>query len=380
MLYGGHYRCALTLIAKTWPIAMTLTTRLEDSTVQRLSFLILPCSIHTMVPFSEKALLLAPMVGITNRAFRTLLDELGGPDYAFTEMASAEAFIAHAQFEAFYTDAGPLPRSTSVQFYARSSEAMAAACSELLKRNAAEAPAGVDINFGCSAPHIRKTGGGSAWSADPAGAAAMVAAARAAWPGILSAKVRMGPDDDYDRFLDFCSNIAGAGLDFISVHPRTDGQRFRRKPRHDFTLRLASDLPIPVVANGDIVDADSAGRFLDGHGAEAAGTCAVMIGREAVRRPWIFRLLRAELRGAPPCPPVDRLAIGLRFIDLAESMLPAAWSLESSRRFFSYFCETMSFAHHIKYRLMNSPSLEAMRVNLATYFEEVPDDRIVDKA
>ncbi|MFZ3109580.1 MAG: tRNA-dihydrouridine synthase, partial [Rectinemataceae bacterium] len=78
-----------------------------------------------MVPFPKKALLLAPMVGITNRAFRTLLDELGGPDYAFTEMASAEAFISHAQFEAFYTDAGPLPRSTSVQFYARSSAALA---------------------------------------------------------------------------------------------------------------------------------------------------------------------------------------------------------------------------------------------------------------
>ena len=342
------------------------------------------------------------MVGITNRAFRTLLNELGGPDYAFTEMASAEAFFSHAQFEAFYTDAGPLPRSTSVQFYARSSEAMAAACSELRKRNAAEAPAGVDINFGCSAPHIRKTGGGSAWSSDPAGAAEMVTAARAVWPGILSAKVRMGPDDDYGRFLDFCASIAGAGLDFISVHPRTDGQRLRRKPRHDFTLRLAGDLPIPVVANGDIVDADSAAILLDGRGARGAGApsgssgapsgssgtpsagtagaYAVMIGREAVRRPWIFRLLRAELQGASPCPPVDRLAIGLRFIDLAESMLPAAWSLETSRRFFSYFCETMSFAHHIKYRLLNSPSLEAMRANLGTYFEEVPGDRIVAPA
>jgi len=325
------------------------------------------------------------MVGITNRAFRTLLDELGGPDYAFTEMASAEAFISHAQFEAFYTDAGPLPRSTSVQFYARSSAALASACVELLKRGAAEAPAGVDINFGCSAPHIRKTGGGSAWSADPAGASGMVAAARAVWPGILSAKVRMGPDDDYGRFLDFCASIAGAGLDFITVHPRTDGQRFRRKPRHDFTLRLASDLSIPVVANGDIVDAESVARILDGRRKEAAGSpCggsgapgAVMIGREAVRRPWIFRLLRAELQGASPCPPVDRLAIGLRFIDLAESTLPAAWSLETSRRFFSYFCETLSFAHHIKYRLMNSPSLEVMRTNLAAYFGEVPGDRIV---
>ncbi len=312
------------------------------------------------------------MVGITNRAFRTLLDELGGPDYAFTEMASAEAFSSHAQYEAVYTDARPSPEATSVQFYARSAAAMAAACRELLSRAAPEAPAGIDINFGCSAPHIRKSGGGSAWSSDPAGAAELVAAARAAWPGALSAKIRMGPDDDYDRFLSFCSRIAEAGLDFLSVHPRTDGQKFRHLPQHEVTLRLAGDLSIPIVANGDITDLKKALALLGEKGAYA-----VMIGREAVRRPWIFGTLRTKLQGSLSSPPVDRLAIGLHFLDLAESALPEAWSLETSRRFFSYYCETMSFAHHIKYRLMNSPSIEAMRAKLGDYFEEVPGDRLL---
>ena len=325
-----------------------------------------------MIPFPEKGLLLAPMVGITNRAFRTLLDELGAPDYAFTEMASAEAFTSHAQYEAFYTDARPSPRATSVQFYARSAVNMAAACREILKRDVAEAPAGIDINFGCSAPHIRKSGGGSAWSANPAGAAELVAAARAVWPGALSAKVRMGPDDNYERLFAFCSCIAGAGLDFLSIHPRTDGQKFKRKPRHEITAELSRDLSIPVVANGDIADASQA-RLLLGEG----GAYAIMVGREAVRSPWIFRRLRAEIQGAPPCPPIDRLAIGLRFLDLAEAMLPEAWRLETSRRFFSYYCESLSFAHHIKYRVMNSPSLDAMRAALTEYFDQVPGDRIL---
>ena len=337
-----------------------------------MSFILLPYSIFQMLPFPNKAILLAPMVGITNRAFRTLLDEVGRPDYAFTEMASAEAFISHAQYEAFYTDARPSPGATSVQFYARSAASMAAACAEILKRDAAEAPAGLDINFGCSAPHIRKSGGGSAWGSNPAGAAEFVAAARAAWPGTLSAKIRMGPDDDYDRFLSFCSLIAGAGLDFLTVHPRTDGQKFRRSPRHDFTLRLAKDLSVAVVANGDITDAAAAEALL-GEG----GASGIMIGREAVRRPWIFSLLRAQLRGAAPCPPQDRLEIALRFLDLVESMLPEAWRLQTSRRFFSYFCEPLSFSHHIKYRVMNQPALAAMRSALIEYFEQVPGDRIV---
>ncbi|HWR10192.1 MAG TPA: tRNA-dihydrouridine synthase family protein [Rectinemataceae bacterium] len=350
-----------------------------------------------MIPFAKNALLLAPMVGITNRAFRTLLDELGAPDYAFTEMASAEAFTSHAQYEAFYTDARPSSGATSVQFYARSATAMAVACKEILSRAALEAPAGIDINFGCSAPHIRKSGGGSAWSSNPAGAAELVAAARSAWPGALSAKIRMGPDDDYDRFLSFCSGIADAGLDFLSVHPRTDRQKFKRQPRHEITLRLARDLSIPVVANGDIADSGKVLALLGEKGAYA-----VMIGREAVRRPWIFRDLRAELsdaRALPSASPmpnaggaadrlaadrlavdrlaVDRLAIGRRFLELAAALLPEVWQLETCRRFFSYYAETMSFAHHIKYRLMNSPSLERMGGVLTEYFEQVPGDRMV---
>lgn len=328
-----------------------------------------------MIPFAKNAFLLAPMVGITNRAFRTLLDELGGPDYAFTEMASAEAFISHAQYEAFYTDARPSPRATSVQFYARSAAGMSAACLEILKRDPAVAPAGLDLNFGCSAPHIRKSGGGSAWSSDPAGAAGMVAAARAAWPGTLSAKIRMGPDDDYERFFSFCSRIADAGLDFLTVHPRTDQQKFKRRPRHDITMRLSADLGIPVVANGDIGDAASAKSLLG-----EPNIRAIMIGREAVRRPWIFRLLRAEIEGDAPCPPQDRQAIGLRFLDLVEEMLPEAWRLQTSRRFFSYFCEPLSFSHHIKFGIMNRPSLSAMREALIEYFEQVPVDRIVASA
>ncbi|MCE1196832.1 tRNA-dihydrouridine synthase family protein [bacterium] len=333
-----------------------------------------------MTPLPKNALMLAPMVGITNRAFRTLVAELGGPDRYVTEMASAEAFYSHAQYEDCYTDARPAPAATSVQFYARSEAAMEAACRELGRRDEALRPDGIDLNFGCSAPHIRKSGGGSAWSEDPEGAAALVAAARSAWPGTLSAKLRMGPDDDYPRLLDFCAGLAAAGLDFITLHPRTDSQKFKRRARHDITARLARDLAIPVVANGDIGSAEAA------RGLFAGGAGAVMLGREAVRRPWIFAVLRAELSGAEPLAgrpidrlsvagqPLDRLAVALRFLELDAAFLPEKWQLETARRFFDYYCEPLSFAHHIKYRTMNSPSLGAMRSTLEEYFGQVPAD------
>jgi tRNA-dihydrouridine synthase B len=323
-----------------------------------------------MLPFKRGALILAPMVGITNRAFRTLVSELGEPDYAFTEMASAEAFAARAQYEEYYTDPRPQPGATSLQFFARGPEAMAAACALVAARPPEARPAGIDLNFGCSAPNIRRAGGGSAWSTDAAGAVELVAAARGAWDGALSAKLRMGPDEDYDRLLSFCSAIADAGLDFLTIHPRTDKQKFKGKSRPEVTARLAADLPIPVVANGDIADAQAARSFI-----KERGACAVMIGREAVRRPWLFALLRSELDGLPPPEPFDRLEVVQRFFALVESLLPLPWRKETARRFFGYFCDGMRFSHHIKYSLINAPDPETAIGLLATYFEQVPQDR-----
>ncbi|MCX7028147.1 MAG: tRNA-dihydrouridine synthase family protein [Spirochaetes bacterium] len=323
-----------------------------------------------MLPFKRGALILAPMVGITNRAFRTLVSELGKPDYAFTEMASAEAFAAKAQYEEYYTDPQPEPRATSLQFFARGPEALAAACALAAARPTESRPAGIDLNFGCSAPHIRRAGGGSAWSSDRKGAVELVASARAAWDGPLSVKLRMGPDEDYDRLLTFCLALASAGLDFLTLHPRTDRQKFKGKARLEIAGMLAADLPIPVVASGDIIDAGTAHGLMEGK-----GVCAVMIGREAVRRPWIFALLKSELEGLPRPAPFDRFAIAERFLGLADSLLPPPWRKETARRFFGYFCEGWSFSHHITYSLINAPDPGAALENLKTYFEQVPQDR-----
>ena len=323
-----------------------------------------------MLPFRKGAILLAPMVGITNRAFRTLVAEFCPPDWEFTEMASAEAFAARAQYEEYYTDARPNPGTTSLQFFARSPEAMSAACRLAAARPSEIRPAGIDLNFGCSAPHIRRAGGGSAWSADRDGAADLVAAARESWNGTLSAKLRMGPDEDYDRLLGFCSAIASAGLDFLTIHPRTDNQKFRGKSRPEVTARLAADLPVPVVANGDITDATSARDFL-----EQRGACAIMIGREAVRRPWIFALLRSSLEGLIPPEPFDRLEAARHFLALVESLLPLPWRRETARRFFGYFCAGMSFSHHISCTLINAPDSGTALALLETYFDQVPRDR-----
>jgi tRNA-dihydrouridine synthase len=313
------------------------------------------------------------MVGITNRAFRALLFELGGPDWYMTEMASAEAFLAGGRHEEVYLDPSPEPARTSVQFAAKTPEILAAACVRLACLPEASRPAGIDINLGCAAPHIRSSGKGAALLDNPDRAIAMVAAARARWEGILSCKIRISSSAGIEGTLKLAARLADEGLNFITVHPRLDSQKFRRSADHAITALFARSLSIPVIANGDLADAEQAGSlFAD------APVHSYMIGRQAVRRPWIFAHGRSCARkDGLAGEPIDLCALALRFIDLVEQMLPFEWQKESCRRFFCYFSENMSFAHHFRFSLANAPTLDAMRQFCQDYFTQLPRDRFI---
>jgi len=351
-----------------------------------------PCdTVLAMVPFSRGSLFLAPMVGITNRAFRTLVCELGAPDWFVTEMASAEAFLSGGRNESIYLDPSPRPLRTSVQFAARSPETLAKACTAVSRLPAEYRPAGIDINMGCSAPHIKGYGRGAALLDNPSLAREMVAAAREQWGGMLSAKIRISTSLGEDGTVALAQSLASAGLDCITVHARFDTQKFRRKADHRFAALLAEALPIPVIANGDITSRDECDALLD-----STHIHSLMIGRAAAQKPWLFASLKSgagsggggrvtpqssELESKPQpgtrhMPEIDLLAIALRFIELVETLLPSEWQKETCRRVFSYYAENVSFAHHLRFSLINAPSLDAMRQILRDYFDQVPQDRI----
>ncbi|HEY9054957.1 MAG TPA: tRNA-dihydrouridine synthase, partial [Rectinemataceae bacterium] len=167
--------------------------------------------------------------------------------------------------------------------------------------------------------------------------------------------------------LDFCSALAAAGADFLTIHPRTDSQKLRRKPRWELIARLAADLSLPIVANGDIRSSDDVSALLK------EGASAVMIGREAARKPWVFSVLHSASAGS-----IDALAVGIRFLELADTLLPPPWRKPSSRRFFEYYCEQFSFAHHVRCSLASSSDSQAAKAVLADYFAQVPSDRFIE--
>jgi tRNA-dihydrouridine synthase len=313
------------------------------------------------------------MVALSHRALRELILGFGGLDLAFTEMASAAAVVAHTRFDEWFIDAEPVPERVVYQFYAIKPESLPAALVQVADRGAF----GADINFGCSAPHILRAGGGAAWMREPEKAASLVRLAREAWPTSLSAKLRIGEADDYGRLRDFCQGLVEAGIDFLTLHPRLEGQHFKRLARWDYVHRLASDLPVPVIGNGDVRTWHDYSRRMDQAKVTAgAAPAGVMIGREAIRRPWIFALLRGleadpgfELR-------IDLRRVAFDFLELVESRLPPEFHESRAKRFFFYFADNFTFAHHLRTKLQNAADLGSMRLILDGYLVERPEDRI----
>jgi tRNA-dihydrouridine synthase len=110
---------------------------------------------------------------------------------------------------------------------------------------------------------------------------------------------------------------------------------------------------------------------------DEARPAGIMIGREAARRPWIFALLRGRESSEDFSMEVDLRAAAFRMLDLIESRLIAEFRLTRAQRFFFYFADNFKYAHYIKWKLINSPDLDAMRKELDAYFEEAPGDRII---
>ena len=315
---------------------------------------------------NKKLFQLAPMAELSHRALRELIQGFGGCDEYFTEMISAAAFLAGGPFESWYIDGGPCPEKLVFQLVGNDSGELAKAAALLDQRECA----GIDINMGCSAPLIRKTGAGAAWMSSIDRAGELVDRVR---PGVkrrLSVKLRLGFQDDFDYLVKFCRRLEAGGVDMIILHPRTTGEKFKRLARWDYVAALRRELGVPVAGNGDIV---SAGDLLR----RAESPCdAVMVGREAVRRPWIFAEARAA-QSAEPFHQADQADIektGLRFLELLARYQPPEFHLSRARRFFSYFCDNLKWGTYLKTLLNREGDLTGIERGWRGYFAECGED------
>ena len=322
--------------------------------------------------------LLAPMAELSHRGLRELLEGFGGCDEYFTEMISAAALFAGGPYEQWYIDNGPCPEKLVYQIVGADIGQMVKAAAALDLRECK----GIDLNMGCSAPLIRKAGAGVAWMASIDRAGELVSRVRNVVKRRLSIKIRTGLTDDCDYLVKFCRRLEAEGADLIILHPRTAKEKFKRLARWSYVGILRQELRIPIAGNGDITNAEGLIKRTE-------GPCdAVMVGRAAIRRPWIFAQARGignrdQGSGSSDCRLInDNTAVeypgntnsslvqetGLRFLELLARWQPADFHLSRARRFFSYFCDNVVWGNYLKNRLNRETTLSGFEQVWCDYF------------
>jgi tRNA-dihydrouridine synthase B len=247
-----------------------------------------------LFPFDPPTML-APMEGVTHATLRAILAEHGGLGVVSTEFVRIGRGPMSAKHLAS-TVIKPPGTPLSVQVMGNEAEKMAEAAGVV----AAAGADVVDINLGCPAPRVVRKGVGSAMLKDLDLLTDVVGKMRRAVPGLLSAKIRAG-FDDASGVLAIGRALEATGIDFLVVHPRRRVDFYQGVADWRIIRALAAELRIPVVGNGDCWYAVDAPRMMS-----ETGCAAVMIGRPALRNPWIFEQI-ADLRaGRTPRRPSGR--------------------------------------------------------------------------
>jgi tRNA-dihydrouridine synthase B len=225
---------------------------------------------------------LAPMQDVTDLPFMRVMAHYGAPDYFFTEFFRVHAQSRPEKHILRSIVENQTGRPVFAQLIGEEIPHMVRTVKELLQYPVA----GIDLNMGCPAPKIYKKNVGGGLLRDPAKIDELIGALRDAVPGLFTVKMRIGFDstENYERVL---SLINKHGVDLLSVHGRTVKEGYRSDVHYDHIAIAARTVRCPVLANGNVTSADKAAAVL-----KETGAAGVMIGRHAIRNPWIFRQCR----------------------------------------------------------------------------------------
>ena len=237
----------------------------------------------------ENQLVLAPMAGITNEAFRSICKEMGA-GLVVCEMISDKALSFHNAKTIKMTGVSQNEHPLSMQIFGADKETLVYAAKWIYENTDADI---IDINMGCPVNKVAKrAGAGSSLLRDPNKVYEITKAVVEATPLPVTVKIRIGWDENNINAVENAKMIEKAGACAIAVHGRTRAQMYSGHANLDVIKDVVEAVNIPVVGNGDIVDGPSALHML-----EYTGCKAIMTGRGALGNPWIFKEINAYFAG-----------------------------------------------------------------------------------
>lgn len=236
------------------------------------------------VPLKSHAVL-APMAGVSDRAYRELCVRFGAA-YCVSEMVSSKALSFNSKKSEELMEISDLERPCGIQIFGDDPKCMADAAKHALENK----PDIIDINMGCPAPKISSNGSGSALMKNPRLCGEIVKAVTAVTDIPVTVKIRKGWDDDSVNAVEVAKICESAGAVAITVHGRTRQQYYKPPVDYDIIRAVRESVSVPVIANGDIDSAERAKEVMD-----ITGCDLVMIGRATLGNPWIFSQINAYL-------------------------------------------------------------------------------------
>lgn len=248
---------------------------------------------------------LAPMAGVTDRAFRELCVSFGAA-YVIGEMVSSKGLVYKSEKSRELLVLSGDERPAAVQLFGNEPETMADAARIAMEYK----PDIIDINMGCPAPKIAMNGCGSALMKDPELCGRIVRAVRDAVDVPVTVKIRKGWDKNSVNAVEVAQICEASGVDAIAVHGRTREQQYMPSADWDIIRQVKRAVKVPVIGNGDVTSPELAAKMM-----EQTGCDLVMIGRGALGNPWIFReisMLIGHDRPSMPVSAAEKITVLLR--------------------------------------------------------------------
>jgi len=295
-------------------------------------------------------LVLGPMAGVTDWAFRTICAELGA-DITVTEMVSSRALVYKDKKTAalLRKNEGSI---CGAQIFGNDPEIMAQGAHLALEISGCDF---IDINMGCPMPKIAGSGDGCGLMRTPELAGDILAAVVKAVDVPVTVKCRLGWDRGSMNVLDFTKRMEQGGAAMVCVHGRTRSMLYSGNANWDMIAKVKQQLSIPVIANGDVVDGPSAVRCKAWTGADG-----IMIGRASFGDPWVFSQAKAALAGepAPERPPLSsRVDTAVRQFELAYADKGEHIACLEARKHFAWYLRGVSHSNYYKEKISGIASM-----------------------
>ena len=298
----------------------------------------------------ENNLVLAPLAGVSDVGMRFLCSKYGA-SATFTEMLSARAMLHNPKKTEYLILTTDQEKVKIAQIFGKEPEIMATTCQNKLL----EKFDGIDINMGCPAPKIVKNGEGSALMKDPLLASKIISACKNASYKPISVKMRLGFDKNIG--VEFAKMCEESGADFISVHGRTQEELFSGNVNLEEIAKIKASVKIPVIGNGDVVDKETYEKML------STGVDAVMVGRGAQGKPWIFsELLGKEVKENP-------YQIAKQHVEILRQYFDEKFLTLYMRKHFLWYVSGVNLASKLRLTLATSQSVDESLSLLKQIFE-----------